>query len=86
MKKHGVEAPAKPYRTLRNILVHPKDKVEDGKKCGAVYCVPCLSCPQKYIGETGRKLETRIDEHKTECEKVQSKRKTRSTAATEDTS
>ena len=86
MKKHGVEAPAKPHRTLRRILVHPKDRIEDGKKCGAVYCVPCLSCPQKYIGETGRKLETRIKEHQDECEKVTAKRKTRSVAQEEDTS
>ena len=54
--------------------------------CGAVYCVPCLSCPQKYIGETGRKLETRIKEHQEECEKVMTKRKTRSVAQEKDTS
>ena len=50
------------------------------------YCVPCLSCPQKYIGETGRKLETRIKEHQEECEKVMAKRKTRSVPQEEDTS
>ena len=29
-----------------------------------VYTVPCKSCPQVYIGETGRKLKTRITVHK----------------------
>lgn len=84
MKKHGIEAPSKPHRTMRQILVHPKDKIDDGKKCGAVYCVPCLSCPQKYIGETGRKLETRIEDHKKETEQVQARRKTRSVTTQED--
>ena len=69
---------------MRQILVHPKDKISDGKKCGAVYCVPCLSCPKKYIGETGRKLETRIEDHKKETEQVQARRKTRSVTSQED--
>ena len=86
MKKHGIETPAKPHRTLRQILVHPKDKVEDSQKCGVVYCVPCLSCPQKYVGESGRKLGTRMEEHKKETDKVTAPRKTRSTSVSEDTS
>ena len=86
MKKHGITTPAKPYRTLRQILVHPKDKVADEDKCGVVYHVPCSSCPQVYIGETGRKMSVRIEEHRKETEKVTSRRKTRSTSVTEDTS
>ena len=86
MKKHGITTPARPYRTLRQILVHPKDKVADTEKCGVVYHVPCLSCPQVYIGETGRKMKVRIEEHRKETEKVTSTRKTRSTSVSEDTS
>ena len=25
---------------------------------------PCRDCPQRYIGETSKKIETRITEHK----------------------
>ena len=86
MKKHGITTPARPYRTLRHTLVHPKDKVKDEDKCGVVYHIPCLSCPQVYIGETGRKLSVRIEEHEKETEKVTAPRKTRSTSVSEDTS
>ena len=85
MKKRGITTPAKPYRTIRQTLVHPKDRVKDEDKCGVVYHVPCLSCPQVYIGETGRKLSVRINEHQKETEKVTASRKTRSKTATEDT-
>ena len=86
MRKHGITTPARPYRTLRQTLVHPKDKVKVDDKCGVVYHIPCLSCPQVYIGETGRKLSVRIGEHKKETEKVTAPRKTRSTSVSEDTS
>ena len=48
--------------------------------------MPCLSCPQVYIGETGRKMSVRIEEHRKETEKVTATRKTRSTSVSEDTS
>lgn len=31
---------------------------------GGVYRIPCRNCDRVYIGETGRNLETRINEHK----------------------
>ena len=86
LKKRGIETPVRPHRTLRNVLVHPKDKIEDDKKCGVVYHVPCLNCDNVYIGETGRKLQIRIKEHKDECDKKNSTIKTRSKSITEDTS
>ena len=86
MKKHGIETPCRPHLTLRQILVHPKDKIEELQKCGVVYDISCFNCPQHYIGETGRKLCTRLDEHMKETEKVNTKTKTRSTSVSEDTS
>ena len=41
---------------------------------------------QKYIGESGRKLGTRIEEQKKENDKVTNRRKTCSTSVLEDTS
>ena len=67
----------RPANKLRNILVHPKDKVEELDKGQGVYKVPCLSCPAVYIGETSRRLGTRIDEHKKDCDKIQPQKFTR---------
>jgi len=54
--------------SLRNILVHPKDKLEkpDGE---GVYLVPCdgnkkKTCDAHYIGETRRNLSARLSEEK----------------------
>ena len=35
-----------------------------GCLAGVVYCIPCQTCSDIYIGQTGRLLKTRIDEHK----------------------
>ena len=86
MQKRGIQCPARAHQTIRKMMVHPKDKIEDMDKCGVVYHISCKSCPQVYIGETGRKLAIREKDHKTETEKVTAKRKTRSTSKAEDTS
>ena len=52
----------KPYTTLRNILVHPKDKTENLDKTGVVYKVQFDNCTSTYIGETERKTKSRISE------------------------
>ena len=53
----------KPYNTIKNWLVHPKDKTPDAKKCGVIYNVQCGNCPKTYVGETARTFETRLKEH-----------------------
>ena len=45
------------------MISRPKDKLEDSKKTGVVYKIPCADCPTVYIGETGRSLQTRRTEH-----------------------
>uniref|UniRef100_A0A1A8IEJ6 GIY-YIG domain-containing protein n=1 Tax=Nothobranchius kuhntae TaxID=321403 RepID=A0A1A8IEJ6_NOTKU len=77
MKKHNINTPTKPYTTVRNRLVHPKDKISAGFKCGVVYEIPCKLCNKTYIGETGRQLNTRTIEHRKECEKETSRKHTR---------
>ena len=39
--KHRVATVVKPQTTLRQVLVHPKDKVDKQKKAGVVYKIPC---------------------------------------------
>ena len=68
----------KPLQTLRNILVHPKDKVDPLDRSEIVYRIPCRSCDTVYIRETGRKLGTRVKEHEKDVDTNRKKAYTRS--------
>ena len=68
LNKHKVATAVKPIQKIRNLLVHPKDKVEMSEKCEVVYKIPCGSCEKVYIRETGRKLGIRIKEHQKDVE------------------
>ena len=70
MKKYNISTAMKPYNTIRKELVHPKDKRDPLNTTHALYAVPCKNCDLSYIGETGRKFGTRLDEHRTEVEKT----------------
>ena len=54
--------------TLRNLLTKVKDPLPIDKQSNVVYEVPC-TCRKVYIGETQRRLGTRIKEHKDACVK-----------------
>ena len=54
--------------TLRSLLTRAKDPLPIDKQSNVVYEVPC-TCGKVYIGETKRRLETRIKEHKDACVK-----------------
>ena len=77
MRKHNIQTPIKPHTKLRQLLVHPKDKIDQQNKCNVIYEIPCRSCNKTYIGETGRTFNTRKNEHKKECEKETEQRHTR---------
>ena len=53
-----------PYRTLKQILVHLKDRVPPKQRPGVVYSIPCRTCTKVYIGQTGHTLETQLKEHR----------------------
>jgi len=55
---------------LRNLLVHPKDRVSDEEKPGVVYKIPCKNCERIYVGETERPLGTRVKEHRKEVDSI----------------
>ena len=63
-KKFGINIYHKPFNTLRSQLLHPKDKTDKLKKCGVIYLVTCNTCKKEYIGETGRPLGKRLEEHR----------------------
>ena len=62
----------KPYRTLWQTLVSPKDKSDKLKQSETVYELSCLNCESVYIGETGIKLEKRLAEHKSRAARSKS--------------
>ena len=59
----AIQVTFRPYRTLRQELVHPKDPVPANRRKGVVYSIPCAECPRTYIGQTGRSLDHRLREH-----------------------
>ena len=57
--------------TIRSLLVKAKPATEEHNKKGVIYKVPCQDCNKVYIGETGRKFGTRLNEHKRHCRLLQ---------------
>ena len=54
----------RPFRTLRQELVNPKDLVPKRERKGVIYSKPCNECQQSYIGQTGRSLDHRLGVHR----------------------
>lgn len=44
-----------------------KDKISKEDKHSIVYQIPCNDCTLTYIGQTSKKLNTRLDQHKNDC-------------------
>lgn len=78
LRKHNVAVAMRPVRTLKRLLIHPKDKQDKEEITECVYKIPCSNCDKKYIGETGRKLGVRLKEHRSEVEAKCTKAFTRS--------
>ena len=74
-RRYGVDTAMRPVNTLKDSLVHPKDKMESWEAGGVVYEIPCMNYDHKYIGETGRLLRTRLEEHKKESEQEMKERR-----------
>ena len=64
-RKHGVEMYFRGGSTIRDLLVHPKDKDTILKKSGVIYRYKCgrVDCEDEYIGELGRTFGERFREH-----------------------
>ena len=53
------------------MLVHPKDKRDPLTTRDCVYEIPCANCDHSYIGETGRRFSTRLNDHKKDTQKLE---------------
>jgi len=55
----------KPYSTLKQRLVHPKDKLNKNIKSNVIYRLKCddTQCKETYIGETSQPLKERYKQH-----------------------
>ena len=64
-RRNGIQTHFKGNRTIKNILVKPKDKDPLDRRNGAVYWYQCgkLMCDEEYIGETSRTFGERYKEH-----------------------
>ena len=74
-KRHGISTAIRPHSTLRQMLVHPKDKRDPATTTDCVYEIPCANCNRSYIGETGRRFSTRLNEHMKETQKMEASKK-----------
>ncbi|CAH8639701.1 unnamed protein product [Dicrocoelium dendriticum] len=66
-KQHHLMVAHKPTATLKKILSKPKGKLEAHEQSNVVYRLSCRHCEKDYVGQTGRKLSTRLQEHKRVC-------------------
>ncbi|CAH8503561.1 unnamed protein product [Dicrocoelium dendriticum] len=66
-KRHGLTVAHKPTATLRRTLSNPKARPETHERRNVVYKIRCQDCDKNYVGQTGRRLSTRIQEHKRAC-------------------
>ena len=65
-KDYNISTHFKPTNTIRQVLVHPKDKQPKGHQSGIVYDVQCAdnyNCTDCYIGETSQPLRKRLQQH-----------------------
>ena len=63
--RYGLQTHFKGGRTIKNLLVSPKDKDPMVNQSDAIYWYQCgdLGCDEEYIGETSRTFGERYKEH-----------------------
>ncbi|BHF75083.1 hypothetical protein SprV_0501817800 [Sparganum proliferum] len=60
----------RPESTIRHPVMRPKAPLPRGEITNVNYRIQCNSCEVNYIGETGKRLQTRIGEHKMAVKRV----------------
>ena len=60
LERHNIKSVFKPQKKIMDLICHAKDKIPLSNP--GVYKIPC-SCGAVYVGQTKRKISTRIKEH-----------------------
>ncbi|XP_045474883.1 uncharacterized protein LOC123680811 [Harmonia axyridis] len=63
LRKNRVDIVCTNKKNLRSMFSDGRDKLSDSEKSG-VYKLFCDECPAFYVGQTGRSLKVRVEEHK----------------------
>ena len=63
LQQYGLSVTYKPINTLRQKLSRTKPNCNPMNKTNVIYQVSCRDCGKQYVGQTGRRLSTRIHEH-----------------------
>ena len=63
--KYGIQTYFRGKRTLKQMLVRPKNQDPKEKKSGVIYSYQCgaIDCGEEYISEPSRTLGERYEEH-----------------------
>ena len=63
--RYGIQTHFKGGRSIKSLLVSPKDKDAMVNQSGAIYWYQCgdLGCDEEYIGETSKTFGERYKEH-----------------------
>ena len=71
--KYGIQTYSKGNRSIKQMLVRPKDQDLKEKKSGVIYSYQCgaIDCGEEYIGETSSTLGERYKEHLREPSLIQ---------------
>ena len=64
LRPFNIDVAHKRMHKLNSYFTKHKDKTTTTETKNAIYMIPCRECQQKYIGQTSKKIETRITEHK----------------------
>ncbi|BHF81907.1 hypothetical protein SprV_0802504200 [Sparganum proliferum] len=59
----GIGIAHRPESTIRHLVMRPKALLPLGETTNVIYRIRCNSCEVNYIGETGKRLQTRVGEH-----------------------
>jgi len=63
-KKFGYDIAYSVPNTLNKFIKRSKDRIEPAMQNDVVYKIDCKDCNSSYVGQTKRKLKTRLKEHK----------------------
>ena len=87
LKAYRITTAVKPHTTLRNMLVHPKDQIDNEENSEMIYKISCKNCDRVYIRKTGKPLGIGVKQHQQEVDNItavftRAERQERQTSAT----